>query len=184
MPKIIQNIDSKIYNSTLKLLENHNYQSLNMKLIAQEAGIAVGTLYNYYQNKEELFLDVFQKSWQKTFSHLDKILKNNSEEKDLLLKLVISLYDEIYQRKGIGTEIIKAEIFNEEAILEIKAKIRNKFKQALKLLKANKEIELTKEVELRLIDTIILTTVHLATDYSEQRTENINFIKKIIKKIY
>lgn len=81
MPKIIQNIEKKINQATLKLLEDHNYQSLNMKLIAQEAEMAVGTLYNYYQNKEELFLAVFKQSWQKTFVKLDQILSEQKKRK-------------------------------------------------------------------------------------------------------
>lgn len=183
MPKIIQNIEKKINQATLKLLEDHNYQSLNMKLIAQEAEMAVGTLYNYYQNKEELFLAVFKQSWQKTFAKLDQILSEQKKEKNILVELVISLYNEICQRKGIGSEIIKADIFNENDITVIKKTLRSKFKSALKILEQNQKIELKKAVEIRLIDSLILTTVHLATDYSEQKEENIEFIKNIIQKI-
>lgn len=183
MPKIIQNIEKKINQAALKLLEDHNYQSLNMKLIAAEAEIAVGTLYNYYQNKEELFLAVFKKSWQKTFIKLDQILREEKTKENILVKLVITLYHEVCQRKGIGNEIIKADIFNENDISVIKKTLRSKFQSGLKILEQNKKIELAPAAEIRLIDSLILTTVHLATDYSEQEEENIKFIKNIIKKI-
>ena len=36
--------------------EKKGYYQVTMKMVSQEAGISVGTLYNYYQHKQELFL--------------------------------------------------------------------------------------------------------------------------------
>ncbi|MGM0500759.1 MAG: TetR/AcrR family transcriptional regulator [Bacillota bacterium] len=185
MPKIIKDIEQKIYQATLNLLKNHNYQGLSMKLIAKEAGIAVGTLYNYYNNKEELFLAVFKKSWQKTFSQLDQILtsKNSETETGLLYQLSLTLYDEIRRRRGIGNEIINAEIFKADDIADIKTNLRNKFSNALSILRTKKKCEFTAAVEIRLIDTIILTIVHLAVNYPDTRKENLEYLENLIKKI-
>lgn len=183
MPKIIKDLEFKINQATLNLLENNSYQTLSMKLIAKKAGIAVGTLYNYYNNKEELFLAVFKKSWQKTFFQLNQILTNNSSQTELLYQLSLTLYDEIRQRKGIGNEIINAEIFKTDDIAHIKATLRKKFSQALAISRKEKKLKFKAADEIRLIDTIILTIVHLATNYPTARKENLEYLEKLIKKI-
>ncbi|HHU92132.1 MAG TPA: TetR/AcrR family transcriptional regulator, partial [Halanaerobiaceae bacterium] len=51
MPKIIDNIEQKIYENALSLFAAKGYNQVSMKNVAEASGIAVGTLYNYYSNK-------------------------------------------------------------------------------------------------------------------------------------
>ncbi|MBT4129820.1 MAG: TetR/AcrR family transcriptional regulator [Candidatus Marinimicrobia bacterium] len=43
-----------IFSSALKLLVERGEQATSMKLIAQEAGCGIGTMYNYFPSKEDL----------------------------------------------------------------------------------------------------------------------------------
>jgi AcrR family transcriptional regulator len=42
-----------------KLFAEKDFRSVTARQIAREAGVSAGTLYRYYQNLDELFLDVF-----------------------------------------------------------------------------------------------------------------------------
>lgn len=48
-----------IFNSARKLFPIKGFKDTNVSEIAKNAGIGVGTFYNYYSSKEELFLKVF-----------------------------------------------------------------------------------------------------------------------------
>ncbi|KXS49265.1 MAG: TetR family transcriptional regulator, partial [Halanaerobium sp. T82-1] len=48
MPKIINNLRSKISRAAYQLFSEKGYSAVSMKIVAEETGIAVGTLYNYY----------------------------------------------------------------------------------------------------------------------------------------
>ena len=48
-----------IFNSARKIFSKRGFKDTNVSEIAKSAGIGVGTFYNYYSSKEELFLEVF-----------------------------------------------------------------------------------------------------------------------------
>jgi AcrR family transcriptional regulator len=48
-----------IFNSAKNLFSKKGFKDTNISDIAKDAGIAVGTYYNYYSSKEELFLKIF-----------------------------------------------------------------------------------------------------------------------------
>jgi AcrR family transcriptional regulator len=43
-----------IYESVVKLLAKHELDEITMQMVAKEAGMATGSLYNYFKNKNEL----------------------------------------------------------------------------------------------------------------------------------
>ncbi|NQV32441.1 MAG: TetR/AcrR family transcriptional regulator [Phycisphaeraceae bacterium] len=45
-----------IYEATLAVIKEHGYDGLTMQRVATAAGIATGTLYNYFKNKDELLI--------------------------------------------------------------------------------------------------------------------------------
>lgn len=61
-----------------KLFLQHGFESVSMSKIAAEVGGSKSTLYNYFQNKEELFLEValaiIQKMTKNTLSTIDPSL--------------------------------------------------------------------------------------------------------------
>lgn len=48
-----------ILESTLELLSTHGFHGTPISLIAEKAGVGAGTIYRYFQNKEELINELF-----------------------------------------------------------------------------------------------------------------------------
>ena len=151
-----------------------------MKMIAQEADIAVGTLYNYYDNKKELFLEVLEKSWQETFNKIDQIINSQKDIVDKINHFIATLYDEIVKRRGIGNELIKEDVFKRQKLESAKAKSREQFKSLISELRKEQEVYYSQKMESRMADTILLTTVNLINEYKEEREKNIKFLKELI----
>ena len=55
MPKIIPDLKKNIINKGRTILFEEGYDALSMRRMASECGIAVGTIYNYMRNKDDLF---------------------------------------------------------------------------------------------------------------------------------
>src|SRR5690606_31847322 len=49
-----------IYESTLRLIKEFGFHGTPMSQIAQEAGVATGTIYHYFASKEALIVELFQ----------------------------------------------------------------------------------------------------------------------------
>jgi len=104
MPKIIKDLRPQIKRTALEEFETIGYEAVTMRKLAGKVGIGVGTLYNYFSNKEDLFEEILLESWQAT---ADKIKSNLDSD----IKTIISiLYDDIVDRKGLGGYVIQFEI--------------------------------------------------------------------------
>ena len=51
-----------IINTALSLFAEHGFDKTSIRMIAKEAGISLGLLYNYFQNKDALLVAIFKKS--------------------------------------------------------------------------------------------------------------------------
>ena len=50
-----------IYDATLKLVSERGFHDAPTSLIAQEAGVGVGTIYRYFENKEDLIDELYKR---------------------------------------------------------------------------------------------------------------------------
>ena len=72
MPKIIENLQSRIVGCARIRLNEYGYGSLTMRQIASDCNVAPGTLYNYYRSKEMLVGEIIFEDWKKVLSEVDE----------------------------------------------------------------------------------------------------------------
>ena len=64
MPKIIEDVENRILCAARKRLLGGDLSSFSARGIAEDCGIAVGTIYNYYRDKESIMAAVMAQDWQ------------------------------------------------------------------------------------------------------------------------
>ena len=64
MPKIIEDLENRILLAARRRLLSGDLSSFSARGIAEDCGIAVGTIYNYYRDKESLMGAVMAQDWQ------------------------------------------------------------------------------------------------------------------------
>lgn len=190
MPKIIENLDEEIAKTALELFKDNPYQNVSMREIASEIGIAVGTLYNYYPNKWELYINVFEESWRETY----QILKNNCQQldEDYLINYLKVLNEEMRKKKFIVRELFRY-IMNDLEIGEKEQKEkfnRIRFPKVLinqiyelfaAVLEKEFEIKLEKEDEdLYRLFTMVQTDIPLLQQNFEKETANLQFLYDVV----
>ncbi|AZO96488.1 TetR/AcrR family transcriptional regulator [Halocella sp. SP3-1] len=105
MPKKIKNLRGKIIDSSLKLFKENSYQDVCMKSIADELGIAVGTIYNYFPTKWDLFLKIFEENWDMIYHKLSH--ETSNIKKEYLKTFFTILYKEMCRNKVIVKKIFR-----------------------------------------------------------------------------
>jgi AcrR family transcriptional regulator len=70
------------------LLEG-NYNDFNIRNLAKNCSLGLGTLYNYFTSKEDLVFQIFQSDWDKTLKLVDD-LKSKNLSFENKLKLIFS----------------------------------------------------------------------------------------------
>lgn len=183
MPKIIKDLDDKIFQAAMDLFGEHGYQGVDMKKISKKVGIAVGTLYNYYPNKQQLFLDVFQKSWHGTLATLDKVMSVNIKGRVKLIEMIKVLNEEMQQRKGLGRELFMANVLRneeEDVWCILYDGLRQRIRQVLLQIQVEEDIQLNEGIKKRIVDTILITDFNLQANYRDEKQDNIAFLEWII----
>lgn len=77
-----------IFNSARELFYAKGFKDTNVSDIAKMAGIGVGTFYNYYSSKEELFLEVYFKENEAHKNHLLESMNLDDDPVTMITKMV------------------------------------------------------------------------------------------------
>ena len=99
----------EIINSCEKLYKTENFKDITIKHIGEKTSFSRTSIYNYFQTKEEIFLALFQREYEKWIDNLNKVYDENDkltkeefatklahtiEKRPTLLKLLsMNLYD-------------------------------------------------------------------------------------------
>ncbi len=179
MPKLMLNIEERIFLSAKELFNEKGYEQVNMKDISNRASIAVGTLYNYFSNKNDLYLSVLENSWNLTFKKLDKILDKDIDEKEKLETSVSLIYDEILYRRCMGIQVRKVKgLKADKSIENIERKIKKNIKMIFIDIKIKKQFEDDQNLLDKLVYTLLINLTMLIDLYPEDKEKNIEYLLK------
>lgn len=76
---MIKEKKEEIINACIKLYEKESFKDITIKQIAEETTLSRPSIYNYFETKEEIFLLMFQKEYEKWNDELNNILNNNEK---------------------------------------------------------------------------------------------------------
>ncbi|WP_051330696.1 TetR/AcrR family transcriptional regulator [Aneurinibacillus terranovensis] len=104
---MINSFQKRILAAANKIFIDKGYQNADMRSIAKEAGIAVGTIYNYYPNKAVLYQDILNEKWQDLSSSIIAITEEPIEPIEKLSTITGLLFQFIGQQLSIWNEIVE-----------------------------------------------------------------------------
>jgi AcrR family transcriptional regulator len=103
MPKIIKDVETKILTAAEELFITQGYQETDMRKIAAHAEIAVGTIYKYYRDKQDLYMQVMARSWSTTMKNIEGISLSEGDPKVLLREMLEQLVQEMSARQPLSS---------------------------------------------------------------------------------
>ncbi len=82
MPKIIEGAREKILLNAKRRLFEKGYQHLSLREVAKESGIATGTIYNYFANKDYLIANIMLEDWEAAAKKMEARIQESGSVKD------------------------------------------------------------------------------------------------------
>lgn len=64
MPKAIDDLHNTILREARPILVSHGYEQLTIRNVARICGVAVGTVYRYFDSKDELVSEILRNDWE------------------------------------------------------------------------------------------------------------------------
>ena len=80
MPKIISNLKEELMIKGKDILVNKGYNALNIRDLAKNCNIGIGTFYNYYQNKDEIVRAIIKTDWERIVKETHVKIQNSDKE--------------------------------------------------------------------------------------------------------
>ena len=105
MPKIIENIRETILEKGKEMLLEESYNDFNIRKLAKNCEIGLGTLYNYFNNKEVLVYHIFLSDWESTMKLADELKEKKLPIRKKLHMRYISLETFVSQYLRVFWEI-------------------------------------------------------------------------------
>lgn len=78
-PNNKQDIGEKIYYSGIEIFQTVGYSEANIRSICQNAGVSLGSFYNYYKDKRELYFKIYSNEYKNLSNRfIDALVKNET----------------------------------------------------------------------------------------------------------
>ncbi|HEX4858952.1 MAG TPA: TetR/AcrR family transcriptional regulator, partial [Usitatibacteraceae bacterium] len=100
--------------AALDLFVEKGFAATRLEDVARRAGVSKGTLYLYFDSKEELFKAVIRESYLPSLMHGESLLKDFTGSAEQLLRAFLRMWwDEVGETKQAGlTKLVIAEAGN------------------------------------------------------------------------
>jgi len=177
---------NKIINISLLEFAQHSYRAASLSRIVEKAGIAKGSMYQYFKNKKELYLYLIDFVTNRKLSYLDRHLDSSIEDFYELYKQMVFLAVK-YDLGNLGKSLFTYNALHNrsdkemrEIAMNMKEKKRNFFKEYV--ITARERGQIRKDVDVDLI-TCIINQISMNLDTYMSIKFNFNYINLIEKGI-
>ena len=99
----------RILNSAIKIFARKGFHHTRVSEIAQEAGVADGTIYLYFRNKDDILIKVFEESLRQIIDRFEKELKKEPDPISRLERF-IWLHLELLEENQALAEVLQVEL--------------------------------------------------------------------------
>ena len=96
MPKIIDNLSEKLIREAHRQVMESGYAALNIRSVAKNCGVGVGTVYNYFPSKEALVAAFLVEDWMGRLNTI-RHTAGSSDCIDPALEAIYQVLREFYQ---------------------------------------------------------------------------------------
>src|SRR5215469_9084014 len=114
----------RIIEAGLKLFANESYQAVTMDRVAEAAGVAKGTLYLYFQSKEDLYLGILTDGMESMARNYQASVDPQSDVK-VRLRRAITLSIEFYDQRR---DLLRLMMTEEPRMPEARNRLREEWR--------------------------------------------------------
>ncbi len=127
-PKYKQIVDAAVI-----VIAENGYHQAQVSKIAKEAGVADGTIYLYFKNKEDILISVFREKMGIFVNNVEVILKQDIDTSEKLFRMIDSHFRILHEDRHLA---IVTQLELRQSNKELRLRINEVLKEYLMLLDA------------------------------------------------
>ncbi|NLJ24925.1 MAG: TetR/AcrR family transcriptional regulator [Firmicutes bacterium] len=103
-----------IRKAAIQVISRQGYYYATTDQIAEEAGVAVGTIYNYFRSKEEILEHIFKVEVDKRFRYYEGLVNQNLPALEKLQRLLTMHFAEVLREPQVGQIMVRERLSPED----------------------------------------------------------------------
>jgi TetR/AcrR family transcriptional regulator, fatty acid metabolism regulator protein len=127
-PKYKQIVDAAVI-----VIAENGYHQAQVSKIAKEAGVADGTIYLYFKNKEDILISVFKEKMAIFVNNVEDILKQDIDTSEKLFRMIDNHFRILHEDRQLA---IVTQLELRQSNKELRLRINEVLKEYLMLLDA------------------------------------------------
>lgn len=100
-----------IREKAIEVMAKYGFHNATTDKIAEEAGIAVGTIYNYFKNKEDILEYIFLVELEKRAQFYNEVRAKHSSLVARIYELLVKHFNEIKMNPSVGQIMVREQQF-------------------------------------------------------------------------
>jgi len=188
MPKIIKDAKKRITDRAVQIFLEEGFEHVDIRRIAKDCQIGVGTVYNYFPNKTAIMTQVFQALWNDSFQLLDELIESAEANAELLVEYAHALYREMAKKNGIGKLLLWLEMSDRKHVQDLKdiklvdfSKFGNRHSEQIKKLLQKSYPEESTQLNSDELNRLAETTLLLLMTSSAKDQSHILFVRDMVE---
>jgi TetR/AcrR family transcriptional regulator, fatty acid metabolism regulator protein len=125
-PKYKQIVDAAVV-----VIAENGYHQAQVSKIAKEAGVADGTIYLYFKNKEDILISLLQEKMANLVHNVEELLNEDISTSEKLLKLIDNHFRVLHEDRHLA---IVTQLELRQSNKELRIRINDVLKEYLALL--------------------------------------------------
>ncbi len=95
MPRVLENVRERLV-VELEAMMADPTAGVSLRALAERVGIGVGTIYNYFPDKDQLILEVLDREWSRTIAGVHEAIRSAEPNLESRVQLMLELlYDDL-----------------------------------------------------------------------------------------
>ncbi len=123
----------KIVDAAVAVIAQNGYHQAQVSKIAKEAGVADGTIYLYFKNKEDILISVFQEKMAVFADYVKEILEMDCPASEKLYKLIQNHFNVLHEDRNLA---IVTQLELRQSGKELRFRINEVLKEYMTLMDA------------------------------------------------
>lgn len=162
-----QNNRNKIRDAVVAVISRKGFFNTRMQDIADEAELAVGTIYNYFSSKDQVLSYIFENEMQRRMEYMQELKQEDLSIKEFLIKFLKKHFAILAANPDLGRILVREKDFSKgEKSGEIKKHMNSMITMLERLFEKGVKSGEIKEIDTHLMAVYFFGSMQGIIEYS------------------
>ncbi|MFP4199107.1 MAG: TetR/AcrR family transcriptional regulator [Halanaerobium sp.] len=167
-----QETKTRIRNAAVEVISKEGFFNTRMQDIADQAGLAVGTIYNYFSSKDKVLAYIFKSEMKRRMEIMSELKEKELSTKDFLKEFLNRHFSVLIENPHLGRVLVREKDFSRgEKSDQIKEHMNSLIKMLEKLFAGGVQKGEIEEINTHLMAVYFFGSMQGVIEYSLTQPE-------------